>query len=926
LGQLCLPLSTASTDARTGAAEEGQELVGEAAQIERVLRQTAGNVARAARLLGISRGTLRHRMARSGVAKPGEILVSPPMGRLVESWCELRVRDDLLVSGPPGQTDAYSVVGLRLPGSPMEMDGRRPLSRFIGRQRELAMLEDLLARAWQGAGQVVGIIGEPGVGKSRLCHELISAHLAPGWLILQTSAVSYGQTIPYLLVIDLLKSYLQIASDDDESTLRHKAADKLRALGQPSESSLPALLTLLNVTVEDAVWHALEPPQRRRRIQDAIKRLLVQASQPQPILLVAENLHGIDDESQALLDTLIEGLATTRLLLLVTYRPEYHHRWGNKTYYTQLRLDPLPREHAQALIEALLGDDASLAPLTQSLWQRTAGNPFFLEESVQTLVDTRALAGMRGAYRLANPLQRIRVPATVQAVLAARIDRLPPQEKRLLQTAAVIGTEVPFALLQAVTDLPEEELRGRLTRLQSVEFLYEARLFPDLEHTFKHALTHEVAYGSLAQQQRQVLHRRLVDALEALYADRLVEQVERLAYHALRGEVWDKALLYSRQSGEKALMRSAHREAAGSFEQALIALSHLPDQRPTREQAIDLRLALRTAVYLAGDMERVMALLQEVEALATALGDPRRLGQVMFALTSSLYLKGAYDQTIAAAQRALDLSTASGDASLPARANQALGWAYEALGDYRQAIDCFGRTVAALAGAWRQERFGLTTLPAVNALTCLARCHGQMGTFAAGVALGDEGLLIAEAVAHPASLLFASCSVGSLCLRQGDLPRALPLLERAMNICYEADLPFYFPWVAATLGEAYTLCGRLADATPLLTQSMAQSMAMGSPHWEAFFLLPLGEAYALTSRLEEAYTLTHQTLTLAQRYQQRGNQASALRLLGEVVARRAPPKGELAASYYRQALSLAEALGMRPLQAHCHRGLGALYA
>ena len=268
-------------------------------------------------------------------------------------------------------------------------------------------------------------------------------------------------------------------------------------------------------------------------------------------MLVFEYLHWIDTETQALLDSLVESLPTARLLLLVNYRPEYQHAWGSKTSYTQLRLDPLPPAGAAEVLQALLGGDPSLAPLKPLLIARTEGNPFFLEESVRTLVETRVLLGEPGAYRLAQALPTIHVPATVQAVLAARIDRLPAEEKRLLQTAAVIGTEIPLPLLQAIAELPEAALHRSLVHLQAAEFLYETRLFPDHEYTFKHALTHEVAYGSLLQERRRVLHARIVEALEALAGERLAEQVELLAYHALRGEVWDKALAYFRQAGRR---------------------------------------------------------------------------------------------------------------------------------------------------------------------------------------------------------------------------------------------------------------------------------------------------------------------------------------------------------------------------------------
>ena len=578
------------------------------------------------------------------------------------------------------------------------------------------------------------------------------------------------------------------------------------------------------------------------------------------------------------------------------------------------------------MLHALLGDDPSLAPLKQLLIARAEGNPFFLEESVRTLVETGVLVGERGAYRLTRPLADLQVPATVQAVLAARIDRLPAEGKRLLQTAAVIGTEVPLPLLEAIAELPEDALHRALAHLQAAEFLYEMRLFPHREYTFKHALTHEVAYGSLLQERRRVLHARIVEAIEALAGDRLAEQVERLAYHALRGEVWEKAVAYCRQAGDKALARSAYREAVGYFEQALRALSHLPEQRDTLEQAIDLRLALRSALGpVSYDFRRILALLREAESLATALDDPRRLAQVSRFLSRHFHLMGAHDQAITAAKRALAFATAGGDAVPQALANDRLGLAYESRGDYRRAIDCFRQTVVALDEAQRRERFGQVILPAVHSRANLARCHAELGTFAEGRALGEEGLRIAEAVAHPASLLYASWGISLLALRHGDVRGILPRLERAVGLCQDADLLGYFPLVASALGAVYTLDGRVADAMPLLTQAVEQSMARERIDIQALCLLPLIEAHVLAGPLEEAHTLAERMLALAREHQERGHQAQALYLLGEIAERRDPSESAQAEAHYQQALALANELGMRPLQAHCHLGLGSLY-
>src|SRR5262249_21592383 len=286
----------------------------------------------------------------------------------------------------------------------------------------------------------------------------------------------------------------------------------------------------------------------------------------------------------------------------------------------------------------------------------------------------------------------------------------------------------------------------------------------------------------------------------------------------------DKALIYCRQAGEKAMVRSAYREAVGYFEQALRALPHLPETRDAHEQAIDLRLALRTALTPAGDMERIFVSLREAEALAAALDDPRRLTQVLLCLSRAFSQRGAQAQAIAAAQRALALAMDSGEVVLHALAHHYLGTAYQAQGDYRQAIACLGQTVATLDGARRRERFGELFLPAVGSRANLAWCHAELGTFAEGRALGDEGLRIAEAVAHPGSLTVASWGVGLPSLRQGDLPRALPQLERAVSLCQDADNPALFPLIAAALGVVYTLAWRLADAVPRLSRALEQTM------------------------------------------------------------------------------------------------------
>ena len=548
-------------------------------------------------------GQTTHLAARmEQMAMPGSILLTQATLSLAEGYVQVTPLGPVPVKGVAAPIDVFELVGASGIRRRLQATAARGLTRFVGRDTELAALVQALARAGPDTGRWWPWSVRPGWGSRRLVYEFVHAHHLQGWRVLESASVSYGKATPYFPVIDLLKRYSHVDDSDDPRTIRAKMTGQILTLDETLHDTLPALLALLDALPADSPFAQLDPPQRRQRTRDALKRVLLRESQVQPLLLVCEDLHWIDSETQALLDSLVESLPTARMLLLVNYRPEYQHGWGSKTFYTQIRLDPLPPARADELLQALMGTDPSLAALTPLLIARTEGNPFFLEESVQTLVETQVLVGERGAYRLAQPLASLQMPATVQAVLAARIDRLPPEEKRLLQTAAVIGNEVPLPLLQAIAELPEAGLHRGLAHLQAAEFLYETRLFPEREYTFKHALTHEVAYGSLLQERRRALHARIVEALEALAGDRVAEQVERLAHHALRGEVWDKALAYCRQAGEKAMARSAYREAVGYFEQALSVLPHLPEQRDTREQAIDLRLALRTALQPSGDL------------------------------------------------------------------------------------------------------------------------------------------------------------------------------------------------------------------------------------------------------------------------------------------------------------------------------------
>jgi class 3 adenylate cyclase/tetratricopeptide (TPR) repeat protein len=854
-------------------------------------------------------------------ATPGSIRLTPRTLGLVEGLVRVNALGPVPVKGLPDPVDVFELVGVTALRRRFQAAAVRGLTRFVGRQHELDALHQALTQAASGHGQVVVLVGEAGVGKSRLVYEFVHAHPTQGWRVLESASVSYGKATPYFPVIDLLRRYCHVEDQDDSRTVRAKVTGQVLTLDEALQDTMPALLSLLDVLPDDSPWRTLDPPQRRQRTLQGLKRILLRESQVQPLLLVFEDLHWIDAETQALLESLVESLPTARLLLLVNYRPEYQHGWGSKTFYTQLRLDPLPPASADALLQALLGEDPSLAPLAPLLMARTAGNPFFLEESVRTLEETGVLVGEPGAYRLTQALPTVQVPATVQAVLAARIDRLPPEEKWLLQTAAVVGTEVPLPLLQAIVELPEATLYRDLAHLQAAEFLYETRLFPEPEYTFKHALTHEVAYNSLLLERRRGLHARLVEALEALAPERAAEQVERLAHHALRGEVWDKAVSYCQQAGARASDRAAFREARASFEQALEALAHLPDHSDTGVLAIDLRLALVGPLTALGEHGRHLALLGEAEALARTLNDQARLGRVLTRMTNVLRITGDLDSAMAAGQQALDLAVELGDSALQVQASYFLGLAYWAIGDFGRAAALLRRSVEAAD----QETGPSSPEWRLRSRVWLAWTLSNLGTFAEGRRYGEEALHRATLEGRGNILIVVHGCLGLLYLAQGDLEHAIRVLEQGLALCQASGNRDWMRWIVAGLGYAAALQGRLAEGCALLEEAISESIRTGGLQGLAHWVAQLSEVCRLAGRGEEARQHARQALDLARQQKERGHEALALHQLGAVHAHADPPDVAQAEAHYQQALALAEELGMRPLMAHCHLGLGRLY-
>jgi class 3 adenylate cyclase/tetratricopeptide (TPR) repeat protein len=874
----------------------------------------------------------------------GTTLMTASTLRQVEGFIQVKSIGAVQAKGVSRPVDAFEVVAATTARTRVQAAAVRGLTPLVGRGTEIEVFSKLVEEAASGKGQILAMVAEPGMGKSRLVHEFTRHQLRPGWLVLEAASVSYGKATPHLPLIEMLRRYFQITDRDGSENIQERVVTHILELDNMLKDTTPPILSLLGALPDerhsfasrgqdwlsqrqdliDMVkrFRAMDPQQRRRSTFDALKRVLIRESQRQSLLLVFEDLHWIDSETQAFLDSFVESLPMARILLLVDYRLEYSHCWGDKSYYTQLRVNPLQPASAEELLQHLLGHHKDLAPLKQLLIQRTEGNPFFAEESVRSLVEAGVLVGEKGAYRPGLRIDQIRIPSIVQNVVADRIDRLSMEEKRVLQTAAVIGAIVPFSLLQAVAGFGDEDLHLCLTHLQTAEFLYETNLFPELEYSFKHAITSEVAYGELLRARRVALHSQILKAIEERAGDNDQDYLETLAHHAFCGESWDKAVCYSREAGAKAMSHSALREARSWYQQAFEALKHIPAGREKLEQQIDLHLDLRNVLFLLGDLAGVAEHLHAAESLAETLGERRRWVRTLNFLNSYYGIAGDPERAVQYGERALALIGADDEPSLSAVAHYYLGAAYNKMGHYSQAINVLKRGMQTVEGPRRHERYGTTVVLSVICRSHLMQCLAAVGSFSEGVPHGEEGIKIAEELDHPVSLIHVNCSLGVLFLIQGETDKAIPLLERALRICQSADIPVYVPFVASRLGAAHLFAGRVSEGLPYLEQGVENLPTVGRVGFLSLSMVWLGQGYLLSGRWSEASDLAERALQLSRTHKERGHEAWALKLLGDVALGHNPQQAE---SYYRHASAVSLELGMRPLQAHCHLSLGELY-
>jgi predicted ATPase len=620
------------------------------------------------------------------LADPGAIVVSKKTYKIARDFFEFEPMGKVQVKGKDEPQKTYQLIKAGEIETRIKASVVKGLTKFVGRKNSMGVLIEAFEKVRSGSGQVVGVVGEAGVGKSRLLFEFARSLEDSDITYLEGRCIHYGETLPYYPFVEILKKICRIEDTDSEAAYRQKVKDSILGLESAFEAALPFLEDLLSLKVEDKAYARMEPDQRRWKTIDAVKNLLIKKSHEKPLILAIEDLHWIDKSSEELLSRLIEGIANAKILLLCLYRPEYRHPWVELSYYQRLGLSQLTLKSSTELVEALLGEGSVNEDLRNLILGKAGGNPLFVEELTHNLLDTGAISRSDDSFVFTKKISEIKVPDSLQAVIAARIDRLEESLKHVLQVASVIGREFAFKVLRVILKM-KEELRQHLANLQGLEFIYEKTLFPELEYIFRHAMTQEVAYNNLLLQRRKEFHRLAAEAMEKLYAETLQEHIGPIAFHFYQAEAWERAFKYLLNAGERAGFAYAIREAIDYFDKALEVSRKIPDA-VSKEQFIRLYEGRGRTLSIMMEFEKAADDFQSEIELARELGNKKKELQALINLARCYGASGG-SADIKKARECLDKSyeliKETGDAAAEVRYHQLAGW--EMLGVAGQIAD-----------------------------------------------------------------------------------------------------------------------------------------------------------------------------------------------------------------------------------------------
>jgi class 3 adenylate cyclase/tetratricopeptide (TPR) repeat protein len=815
------------------------------------------------------------------LANPGSTMISESTRKLVEGYFTLKPMGASRVKGIAEPINVYEVTGLGPLRTRLQRAASRGYSQFVGREREMEAMAHAAVLAYQGHGQIVAAVAEAGTGKSRLFFEF-KAKNQSGWMVLEAFSVSHGKASAYLPVLDLLHSYFKISADDDARARREKVTGRLLALDRSLENAMPYLFALLGIVDGEDPVAQMDAQVKKRRTLDAIKRIVLRESLNQPLIVMFEDLHWIDEQTQGFLNLLADSIANAKVLLLVNYRPQYSHQWNSKTYYTQLRLESLGKESAAEILSARIGKSPELAPLKRLVLERSEGNPLFMEELVEALFEEGVLV-RNGGVKVAKSLSQLKIPHTVQGILSARIDRLRSEEKELLQTLAVIGMEFPLALVRQVVQLPDDQLDHMLSNLQAAEFIYEQPASGDVEYRFKHALTREVAYGSMLSERRKELHGRIGVAIERLYGARIEDQIPALAHHFRNAADSTKAIHYLRSAGRQDVARGVNQSAIAHFRAALKSLETFPEtdvrRRTELEILMELGPVLMTVEGEGADSaraayERAVELAQRDFPSATHFLAMFGLWVVNL-LTDLAHARNLIERLF---DEARQLDNVSFVASSYSAAGNALFW----LGDFVLARQHLERAVE-LSPVPQEQLYLLLADPGMFSRVYLANDLWALGFPDQALAWAENGMAFAQSLGHPNTVAAAMSFAIHVRIWRREVIAVTQQAAQAIAYTEEHGLTFYQLPVACSSGWALAEEGKLDEGICALRDGIEAWKGVGSARGAVWFTAWLSDAYRRAGRLEEGVVAADQAFESIRQTGERQAEAELYRVKGELL-------------------------------------------
>ncbi len=817
------------------------------------------------------------------LAPTGSIVVAEQTQKLCAGYFEFRALGPARVKGVSEPVNIYEVTGLGPLRTRLQISAERGLSKFVGRDAEMKQLRRALDLSRAGHGQIVAAVAEAGVGKSRLFHEF-KLTAGADCAVLETFSVSHGRASAYLPIVEMLREYFRIAIADDERARREKITGKVLALDRALEDTLPYLFSLLGVDA-GAMLEGIEPAVQRRRTRDAVKSLILRESLNQPLILIVEDLHWIDSETQGLLDAMADSVAPTRILMMVNYRPEYRHQWGNKTHYTQLRLDPLGPEMAGEMLSALLGDARDLDQLKRLIISRTEGNPFFMEEMVRVLFDEGVLERDENGVALRRESATIQVPATVQGILASRIDRLGAAEKDLLQTLSVIGKEFPLGLIRSVTGAADEALVPLLQNLQLGEFIYEQPAFPESEYTFKHALTQDVAYQSVLVERRRQIHERAAGAIEQIFSGKIEDHLGELAHHYSHSGNPAKAIEYCHRAGQQAFMLSAYEDAIRYTRDGLRLVAALPESRERDKHELELSVQLgpilvSTQGFSSPELPRI---LKRAKLLCQQLGEVPEIFSVMFALWSFYFSSGRVSEAQEMANKLITMAERTGDDLSIAGANAALGSTLIWRGQFRASRENLEKAIAIYDTDMARYLPSphASVIPSRSNISWSLHILGYPDTAKKRI---DEAITLARQYGRPFSIAFALLySLSLMSMRRDPIEMIGASCRALVELAHEKEFPYWMAAGSMTLGSVMAEEGELERGLELMNEARRGLQASGGELVYSYSNTLLAEIYLAMKKPDEGLAVVDEAIRRCEEKDHRLNEAELHRLRGELL-------------------------------------------